>query len=183
MAAVYDALLAAVRQHGAKLSLAADEPTENYLRRLTADVANLPLDAFQALTPEAQTWYDTAADALQAGLAVPAPDGFDRDAVAPPAATPGRITRPSASAAAPRHVLPPRAPAESPAIPIDPAEPLATQVSKLMIADQSLSIDDCMRQLHRVGVGAKRGSVIQLRNQALIFLRLLHEAGWRPRAH
>lgn len=172
MMAAYDSLLAAVRTHSKFTGYSTKEDPQDFLRRLTAAVADLPLADFEGLAPEAQDWYDRAADALQAGQAVPVPDSF-----APETAAPGRIVRPSASGTSARHVVP------KTAHPVDPAEPLATQVSRLMIGDPQLSIDGVMDLLRGAEVGAKRNSVVTLRNQALIFLRIIREEGWQPPHH
>src|SRR5215471_8826047 len=76
----YEALLAAATARGTTqfAALAANETTEDYLRRLVKAVGEISLDQFNALPMAARDWYDASADALQAALPVPMPDGFDR---------------------------------------------------------------------------------------------------------
>ena len=197
----YERLLAAVTTRGAKFAaLGTNETTEDYLRRLVAAVGEVNLGVFEALPSAAKHWYDAAADALQAALPVPMPDGFDRasprlggaltrdDSVscgtsteAAPvgrgedARTPERIMRPSGSAVPARHIVPNALPPPPP--PRD--EPASTQVIHLVLADEGASLDTIVQRLRERQVGTARSHIASLRILVLTTLRLAREAGWQ----
>ena len=72
-------------------------PDDEHFKRLVLAVSSLSVPAFEKLPDDAREWFDSAADALSAGFKIPAPSGFDRDAVLYPPA-PIRIARPSGTA-------------------------------------------------------------------------------------
>jgi hypothetical protein len=123
---IYEALLENVRASNPRFETVKNEETDaDYVTRLTQAVSGTTKEKFDAMLPEAQRWFDEAADALNEGKPVPPPEGYDRNAVLaqhpqPPAqpAAPSPIGRP---AAAP--VSTPLPPSSGPSTVVAPAQP------------------------------------------------------------
>lgn len=75
---IYDALIHAVREHGAFHPLTGKEGTDEYLKRLAKAVAGVTKRIFDDMPEAAQNWFDAAATAIAEKTAVPVPAGFTR---------------------------------------------------------------------------------------------------------
>jgi hypothetical protein len=179
----YSALLAAA---GKVPGLEPKEADEDYLKRLILAVSSIPVPAFERMPDDARTWFDSAADALSAGMRVPPPEGFDREeamrpaAAAPPMAA-GRIMRPSGSSYAPpvftRPVAPPpppQGPARSRA-----GEPVRDTIIRLMLAEPDLTAEGLRRRLAENHI-QNVGDVASQRGFVATVLRVIRETGWKP---
>lgn len=62
--------------------------------------------------------------------------------------------------------------------PVD--ESVQTTIARMLVANESLSLDQLIKQLSAKGVPANKGTVRHNRVTTLTILRLMREAGWQP---
>jgi hypothetical protein len=179
----YTSLLTTVGNAGKFPPLDAREATEDYLKRLVLGVSSLPIETYNAMTDDQRQWFDNAADALSAGMRIPLPEGFDREALLSPSPPPPvRIMRPTAAVRPtipPPAVTPTLAPAPAPPL-VRGDEPVRDVIVKLMVAQPDLSAEALIRKLANYQIRITTENAATQRSFALTVLRILREAGWRP---
>jgi hypothetical protein len=200
--AIYEELLVAASKGKSRFASPADDESDNdYLGRLTQAISSCTKDDFEAMSADAQSWFDAAADALNTSKEVPLPEGFDRTLAAAAAfsgngGTPPRprTTRPSASAAdtAPAQPADPQPSDAEPSSPVRRGRPPLTEaqpgvsrrIRQLVIDDQEITIDgiiDKLKSEPAIGdLTKRRSTVATLRYDTLATLNLAKESGWVP---
>jgi hypothetical protein len=156
------------------------ESDDDYLKRLILVISGIPIPAFERMPDDARLWFDTATDALSAGMRVAPPEGFDREAALRPApAAPQSIKRPNGvSYTPPAFKAPPRPPAP-PGGPVA-GEPIRDTLIKLMIKEPDLTAEGLKNRLAQHHIKTSFETIATQRAFAVSMLRLIREAGWQP---
>jgi hypothetical protein len=172
--AEYDDLLAAASKSKERFApLAADESDNDYLGRLTQAVSGSTKDDFDAMSTEAQAWFDKAADALNAGEEIPVPPGYDRSVAqaARPRSNGQAIGRPT------RQTRRGRANGS------DGEPSVSRRIRQCVIEDQTVTTNGIIEKLKSENLPdmtQRRSTVSTLRYDTLRTLTLAQEAGWHP---
>jgi hypothetical protein len=119
---IYENLLEAARHSNQRFETVKNEETDaDYFARLAQAVSGTTRENFNAMPPEAQSWFDRAADALNASQPVPMPEGYDRNTAL------AQHPQPQAHPTAPQPIGRPTAltmpPSQGPSTPVAAAQP------------------------------------------------------------
>lgn len=149
---------------------------KDYLRKLVEAAADqLPDDAWNALSPEAQLWVNTAATAYKANEEIADFPPDEPAAAAAPAKAPRAAPVRKAAAAAAQEEAAPQAPA--PAAPARKPASSGVLIKQFMLVDPNISVKDLKDKLTELGANPSDLTITTVRSDFRQTLKFLKEAG------